>query len=99
MKGANKEGLQLIVQQLAGKALSKAVAEEVVPGQIDLKQFMSNQIECLNFDSGFPVQNVFNNDESLLKSDADEQLIIGIPFNQPVKVHSIKFISNGLKWF
>ena len=95
MKGANKDGLEMIVQQLAGKPSKSQPVEDVVPGQQDLSKFVnSNQLECLNFDLQFPVQNAFKNDDTVLKSDADEQLIIGIPFTQPVKVHSIKFISS-----
>jgi hypothetical protein len=62
---------------------------------MDLQQFVSNQLECLNSDNSHPIQNIFKPDRSLLKSDVDEQLILAISFNQPVKVHSLKIIAGG----
>jgi PITH domain len=67
----------------------------VIPGQMDLQQFVSNQLECLNSDNSHPIQNIFKADASVLKSDVDEQLILAISFNQPVKVHSLKIIAGG----
>ncbi|KAJ3302972.1 Thioredoxin-like protein 1 [Kappamyces sp. JEL0829] len=104
MKGANKAGLETVVKKLAeasGEA-SAAVpaAKSPVPGQVDLQSFIqSNQIECLNSDAAHPVQNIFKPDASVLQSDVDEQLIVSFSFNQPVKVHSLKFIGgeNGPK--
>jgi hypothetical protein len=64
-----------------------------------LKPYLSNQLECLNSDVAHPVQNIFKGDDSVLKSDVDEQIILGISFNQPVKVHSLKFIAGGIVSF
>ncbi|CAN0268591.1 unnamed protein product [Phaeothamnion confervicola] len=47
---------------------------------------------CLNEQSVFPWQNLFIGDHRLLlKSDADEQLLIHIGFQETVKIHSINF--------
>lgn len=97
MKGANKSGLETIVKKLAADSEqgSASAKSSPIPGQVDLQQFISNQLECLNSDVAHPVQNIFKADKSVLKSDADEQLIIAISFQQPVKVHSLKFIAGG----
>lgn len=58
--------------------------------------------ECYarNEASGFPLSNLFIGDSRLgCKSDADEQLILHIAFQEFVKIHSIKFteFNNGLE--
>lgn len=60
---------------------------------IDLSTKMEKS-DCyaMNEDSRFPMTNLFIGDSRLgCKSDADEQLIIHISFQETVKVHSIKF--------
>lgn len=98
MKGANKVGLETIVKKLAEQAAAgpSSSNSSPVPGQIDLQQFISNQLECLNSDVAHPIQNIFKEGDGVLKSDCDEQLILAISFNQPVKVHSLKFISESM---
>jgi len=52
-----------------------------------------DQVECLNIKNGHEVQNIFENDDTYLESDDDdEQLIISIPFEQHVKLKSIQII-------
>jgi hypothetical protein len=41
-----------------------------------------NQIDIRNEQEEHNVRNIFKEDESYLESDVDEQLMIGIPFNQ-----------------
>jgi PITH domain len=48
-------------------------------------------LECLNEAKPQSVRGVFGS-KGLLKSDVDEQLIISIPFQQSVKLHSIKIV-------
>jgi len=52
-----------------------------------------NQLDCLNQKRDHPVQNIFKRDDSYLESDVDEQLMITVPFNQSVKLHSIKLVA------
>ena len=63
--------------------------------------FSANTIDCLNAAPGFPVGNAFKADDTYLKSDVDEQLMIGITFNQPIRLHSIQIVSDtgSLDWF
>jgi hypothetical protein len=49
------------------------------------------QGECLNQSNEHKWDNIFKKDESFLESDTDEQLLLHIPFNQPIKIHSLCF--------
>jgi hypothetical protein len=55
-----------------------------------------NQVDCLNQQEGHGVRNIFNNNETYLESDVDEQLLISVPFNQAVKIHSIKLVAKDI---
>eukprot|EP00743_Colponemidia_sp_Colp-15_P003764 GILK01004060.1.p1 GENE.GILK01004060.1~~GILK01004060.1.p1 ORF type:complete len:193 (+),score=38.75 GILK01004060.1:52-579(+) len=62
---------------------------------VDLVEYVDFQnIECLNQHSQYPLTNALRqkNDDLYLRSDedSDAQLLIRIPFNQPVKLHTIK---------
>jgi len=68
-------------------------------GITDIKD-MIDMPECYarNVAPGFPISNLFIGDSTLgCKSDADEQLILHIPFTQFVKIHSIQLteFNNG----
>jgi hypothetical protein len=43
----------------------------------------------LNDDDEHPWENMLKSDDSMARSDCDEQLIVGITFNQNVKLHSL----------
>lgn len=59
--------------------------------QEDLKDFIqNNQVECLNESAAHTKAALFTDDGSYLESDCDEQLLITIPFNQNVKIHSVR---------
>jgi len=49
-----------------------------------------NQVDCSNQQENHEVRNIFDDDDTYLESDVDEQLLISVPFNQVVKIHSIK---------
>ncbi|KAF5191802.1 Thioredoxin-like protein [Thalictrum thalictroides] len=63
--------------------------------QVDLLDFIDwTGVECLNFKPNKTIANAlkqgYREDDGLsLESDADEQLLIYIPFTQVVKLHSI----------
>eukprot|EP01018_Ginkgo_biloba_P004096 Gb_39998 [translate_table: standard] len=81
--------------------MSAATATTAVPttgaqrGQVDLLEFVEwPGVECLNQNPGHSLVNAlkqgYREDEGLyLESDADEQLLIYIPFMQVVKLHSL----------
>lgn len=81
----------------AGSSKKEEVPEAVagrsgVVGPINAV-FDNAQMECLNEDSDFSFKQFMaaQNDgrQGLLKSDCDEQLLITVPFANPVRVHSI----------
>uniref|UniRef100_A0AC35F1G5 Thioredoxin-like protein 1 n=1 Tax=Panagrolaimus sp. PS1159 TaxID=55785 RepID=A0AC35F1G5_9BILA len=69
-----------------------STGESVVPGQIDLLPFISvSSSEILNDVDETQFRLMFSSPENNHKliSDCDEQLIINLVFNRPVKIHSI----------
>ncbi|TPX63298.1 hypothetical protein SpCBS45565_g06742 [Spizellomyces sp. 'palustris'] len=92
LKGANKQGLEQLIKQFQGPADESNNAAGL-GGHSDLTEFVTvNQLECLNQSHNHNVRNIFKKDDSFLESDVDEQLIISVPFNQAVKLHSIKIV-------
>ncbi|VDM62415.1 unnamed protein product [Angiostrongylus costaricensis] len=82
-RGANTTALESLIQKWAG------IHSSDVPGQSDITSLIDKkQMECLNGDDATPLAG-FLEGENVLRSDCDEQLIISLPFIQPVKVHSI----------
>jgi len=58
-------------------------------GMTDLTPFIdANGTFCLNESSAHPRGSIFEANEKYLESDCDEQLLINVAFNQPVKLHS-----------
>ncbi|KAJ6397727.1 hypothetical protein OIU77_018686 [Salix suchowensis] len=63
--------------------------------QVDLLDFIDfSGVECLNQSTSHSLSNAIKqgyreDDGLILESDADEQLLIHIPFNQVIKLHSI----------
>ncbi|KAL5702204.1 hypothetical protein ACHQM5_027448 [Ranunculus cassubicifolius] len=70
-------------------------ANAINRNQVDLLDFIDwTGVECLNYKPNHSMANAFKQgyreDEGLvLESDADEQLLIYVPFTQVVKLHSI----------
>ncbi|KAI8070706.1 PITH domain-containing protein [Gongronella butleri] len=100
LKGANPTQLEQLVKQHQGTAAgaggsssgAASAAFEGAPGHVDLTDIITpNQMDALNQQDEHNVKNIFKSDTSYLESDVDEQLIITVPFNQPVKIHSLKF--------
>ncbi|CAI9781698.1 unnamed protein product [Fraxinus pennsylvanica] len=75
--------------------MSAESASAIQRSQVDLLDFVNwSGVECLNQSSSNSLSNAlkqgYREDESLnLESDADEQLLIYIPFIQVIKLHSI----------
>ncbi|XP_071936789.1 PITH domain-containing protein At3g04780 isoform X2 [Coffea arabica] len=75
--------------------MSAESASAIQRNQVDLLDFVDwSGVECLNQSGTHSLPNAlkqgYREDEGLvLESDADEQLLIYIPFNQVVKLHSI----------
>ncbi|KAI8817060.1 PITH domain-containing protein [Fimicolochytrium jonesii] len=93
LKGANKQGLEQLVKQYQGPA-DESSGNTAHGGHSDLLEFITQgQLECLNQSDEHHVKNAFDkNEQTYLESDVDEQLIFNIPFNQTVKVHSLKIV-------
>lgn len=64
----------------------------VAPSYVDLSEAIDNKAtHCLNETKTNPHTNLFVPDDRItLTSDADEQLLLCVPFNQAVKVFSIR---------
>lgn len=63
-----------------------------VKGMIELNTFVCKQgTECLNEDDEHPYSDCLVSGGGFLQSDCDEQLILALAFNKPVKVHSLRF--------
>ncbi|KAJ0013978.1 PITH domain-containing protein At3g04780 isoform X2 [Pistacia vera] len=79
--------------------MSGESANAILRGQVDLLDFIDwSGVECLNQNTAHSLPNAlkqgYREDDGLnLESDADEQLLIYIPFNQVVKLHS--FVIKG----
>ncbi|KAI8025459.1 PITH domain-containing protein [Camellia lanceoleosa] len=75
--------------------MSAESASGIPRSQVDLLDFVDwSGIECLNQSSTHSIANAlkqgYREDEGLnLESDADEQLLMYIPFTQVIKLHSI----------
>ncbi|KAI3445272.1 hypothetical protein Pfo_001937 [Paulownia fortunei] len=75
--------------------MSAESASVIQRSQVDLLDFVDwSGVECLNQSSTHSLPNAlkqgYREDEGLnLESDADEQLLIYVPFNQVIKLHSI----------
>jgi len=66
------------------------------PGHEELTEHITaNQLDALNQKGGHDVKNILSKDASYLESDVDEQLIISVPFNQTVKLHSLKLVAES----
>ncbi|KAI8622396.1 galactose-binding domain-like protein [Chytriomyces sp. MP71] len=91
MKGADPRQLQALVDQHKGSNEESSSGPSIA-GHGDLASFIDQrQIECLNQSNEHTFGSIFGKDtKQYLESDVDEQMIVVIPFNQIVKLHSVK---------
>ncbi|KAI3860127.1 hypothetical protein MKX03_037086 [Papaver bracteatum] len=77
---------------------TESASTAITRNQVDLLDFVDwSGVECLNQNTSHSVVNAlkqgYREDEGLkLESDADEQLLIYIPFTQVIKLHSMLII-------
>uniref|UniRef100_A0A2K6LF53 Thioredoxin like 1 n=1 Tax=Rhinopithecus bieti TaxID=61621 RepID=A0A2K6LF53_RHIBE len=65
---------------------------DIPKGYMDLMPFINKAgCECLNESDEHGFDNCLRKDTTFLESDCDEQLLITVAFNQPVKLYSMKF--------
>ncbi|KAJ9115000.1 hypothetical protein QFC22_005328 [Naganishia vaughanmartiniae] len=109
MKGANPAGLTSMVSQHAGPAppagaasssgTSGSKATPTEPGVESLLPHLHNpHITCLNESSNHGIKTIVGSDavrkgSGWLESEVDPELLIHLPFNQPVKIKSISIFS------
>ncbi|KAJ1722452.1 hypothetical protein LPJ53_003136 [Coemansia erecta] len=90
VRGANKKAIiDAIDAALASNGEAGQSAYGVL-GHIDLTSVvLKTQSECLNQNDSKPLENVWAKNDSVLESDVDEQMVLHVAFNQPIKLHSI----------
>ncbi|KAF0383902.1 DUF1000-domain-containing protein [Gigaspora margarita] len=96
--GANADELKRLVAQHAGSPEESGSSSLNVQGHTDINEFITlNQVDCLNLKENHVAKSIFTKDGSFIESDVDEQLLISVPFNQAVKLHSIKLVSKDIE--
>ncbi|CAG8732904.1 9664_t:CDS:2, partial [Dentiscutata heterogama] len=95
--GANANELRRLVAQHAGSPEESGSSSLNVQGHTDINEFITlNQVDCLNLKENHSAKSIFTKGESYIESDVDEQLLISVPFNQAVKLHSIKLVAKDI---
>jgi len=99
LRGARPKELKELVQKHSGSPpkTQEGASPSFPPGHEDLTEHITaNQLDALNQKGGHDVRNILTRDASYLESDVDEQLIISVPFNQTVKLHSLQFVAASI---
>jgi len=104
LQGADPTALAAKLKELVenNETLAAAASDSAVAGFLDLTSFINqSQSECLNESDDNNLRHALLPGSGFhLESDCDEQLIINLAFNQPVKLHSLKLLApsdNGPK--
>ncbi|KAI8852673.1 galactose-binding domain-like protein [Chytridium lagenaria] len=93
MKGAVPDQLESLITAHQGPP-DETSAIPTLGSHVDLIDYITQkQVECLNQSDKHTVKSIFSKDNNYLESDCDEQLIIDIPFQQGVKLHSIRIVA------
>ncbi|KAG0204496.1 Thioredoxin-like protein 1 [Mortierella sp. GBA30] len=101
LRGSNHVELEKLIKQHQGPVEDSVVggsgSNTLVAGHGDIsEQITLNQVDCLNQQTANHIRNALKSDNTYLESDVDEQLIISVPFNQAVKLHSLKIIPKDI---
>jgi len=87
LKGAEKTALENLAHKWSQNCPTQMVSP--IPGQQELSAFINkSQCECLNEEDSNSLRNLLNGVGPLV-SECDEQLLLNLPFTQPMKVHSL----------
>ncbi|KAJ2802796.1 hypothetical protein H4R20_003142 [Coemansia guatemalensis] len=91
VKGANRKAIvDAIEAGLKDSNGAEGKSAYGVVGHSDLtRSVLMKQSECLNQNDDHPMENIFVENDKVLESDVDEQMVLRISFNQPIKLHSI----------
>ncbi|KAH0512873.1 Thioredoxin-like protein 1 [Microtus ochrogaster] len=91
-QGADAVGLEEKIKQHLENDPGSNEDTDIPKGYMDLMPFINKAgCECLNESDEHGFDNCLRKDMSFLESDCDEQLLITVAFNQPVKLYSMKF--------
>uniref|UniRef100_A0A7N6BPK0 Thioredoxin-like 1 n=1 Tax=Anabas testudineus TaxID=64144 RepID=A0A7N6BPK0_ANATE len=94
-QGADAAGLEEKIKQHTENDPGNSEDSDIPKGYMDLMPFVNKAgCECLNESDDCGFDNCLIKDSSYLESDCDEQLLITIAFNQPVKLFSMKLQSS-----
>ncbi|GAU94398.1 hypothetical protein RvY_06178 [Ramazzottius varieornatus] len=87
VQGADPQQIEATLKQHVGGMEGAAEGKD---GMFDLTTAVDkSKSECLNEADDHTFQNLFQ-DTGYLESDCDEQLLLNLAFNQPIKLHSLK---------
>uniref|UniRef100_A0A3P9Q7M2 Thioredoxin-like 1 n=1 Tax=Poecilia reticulata TaxID=8081 RepID=A0A3P9Q7M2_POERE len=96
-QGADAAGLEEKIKQHTENDPGNNEDSDIPKGYMDLMPFVNKAgCECLNESDDCGFDNCLVKDSSCLESDCDEQLLITIAFNQPVKLFSMKLQCSDL---
>ncbi|KAL5020141.1 hypothetical protein ScPMuIL_003033 [Solemya velum] len=92
MRGADAAVLEEKIKKWVAGGDDEEEEEGVaVKGHMDLCSFINKaESECLNEADDHCLEHALTSKGGFLESDCDEQLIINLSFNQPLKLHSLK---------
>ncbi|KAL6073500.1 Thioredoxin-like protein 1 [Balamuthia mandrillaris] len=104
LRGANAARLEELIQKHRSSSAggesaegSSSSADETLtfpPGHGDITEYVDrSQATCLNASEEHPWQHILTKEETYLESDCDEQLLVYLPFKQPLKIHSLNFVA------
>ncbi|OCU02656.1 hypothetical protein XELAEV_18008420mg [Xenopus laevis] len=90
-QGADAAGLEDKIKQHLENDPGNNEDADIPRGYMDLLPFVNKAgCECLNESDDHGFDNCLRKDPTYLESDCDEQLLMTVAFNQPVKLYSMK---------